>query len=150
MGSRSHHHPHLEPGVLHGAAIWGSHRGLCVQQSSLQVAEIPLVGYGWEALSHCQHQAPQPVAELWTCTEQWLAADPWIAKERRLQVDIRGNFFPLKGGESPTPDAQRSCRLPIPECAQGQAGWGPGQPDLVPNLMVGSPACGKGMETDHL
>ena len=31
---------------------------------------------------------------------------------------------------------------PIPEGVQGQAGWGPGQPDLLLDTEVGSPACG--------
>jgi len=28
-----------------------------------------------------------------------------------------------------------------------QAEWGPGQPDLVPDLVNGSPTCGRGVET---
>jgi len=28
---------------------------------------------------------------------------------------------------------------------QGQAGWGPGQPNLVLNVEVGGPACGRGV-----
>ena len=33
---------------------------------------------------------------------------------------------------------------------QGQAGWGPGQPGLVPDLVVGGLACGRGggLESD--
>ena len=38
------------------------------------------------------------------------------------------------------PTAQGSCVCPIPGGAQGQVGWGPGQPDLV----GGSPAHGRG------
>ena len=33
--------------------------------------------------------------------------------------------------------AQRCSRCPVPEIVQGQVGWDPGQPDLVPNLVVG-------------
>ena len=29
---------------------------------------------------------------------------------------------------------------------QGQVGWGPGHPDLVLDMEVGSPACGGGLE----
>jgi len=35
----------------------------------------------------------------------------------------------------------------IPEGVQGQVGWGPGQPGLVLNVEVGSPACGRGIRT---
>jgi len=33
----------------------------------------------------------------------------------------------------------------IPEGVQGQVGWGPGQPGLVLNVEVGSPACSGGV-----
>jgi len=42
--------------------------------------------------------------------------------------------------------AQKRCICPIPGGIQGQAGWGPGQPDLV----GGSPAHGRGLEQDDL
>ena len=32
----------------------------------------------------------------------------------------------------------------IPGGVEGQVGWGPGQPDLVLNVEVGGPACGRG------
>jgi len=35
---------------------------------------------------------------------------------------------------------------PIPGGVQGQVGWGPGQPGLVLNVEVGSPAYGRGLE----
>jgi len=31
----------------------------------------------------------------------------------------------------------------IPGGVQGQGGWGPGQPGLVLNVELGSPACGR-------
>ena len=34
----------------------------------------------------------------------------------------------------------------IPGGVQGQVGWGSGQPGLVLDLEVGSPACGRGLE----
>ena len=43
--------------------------------------------------------------------------------------------------------AQRGCRCSVPGGVQDQVGWGPGQPGLVPDLEVGSPACGKGLRT---
>ena len=42
--------------------------------------------------------------------------------------------------------AQRGCGCPICRGAQGQAGWGPGQPDLVLDPQDGNPACGRGGE----
>jgi len=40
--------------------------------------------------------------------------------------------------------AQRGCGCPISESVQGQAGWGPGQSDLVLDPVVVNPACGRG------
>jgi len=40
--------------------------------------------------------------------------------------------------------AQRSCRCPIPGGVQGQAGWGLGQPDLVPDSVAENPVQGRG------
>ena len=37
---------------------------------------------------------------------------------------------------------QGYCGCPIPGSVQSQVGWGPGQPGLVLNVEVGSPACG--------
>jgi len=37
---------------------------------------------------------------------------------------------------------------PIPGGDQDQVGWGPGQTGLVPDLEVGGPACGRGLELD--
>jgi len=44
--------------------------------------------------------------------------------------------------------AWRGCGCSIPGGVQGQAGWGPGQPGLVPDLKAGGPACGGGLEPD--
>ena len=38
--------------------------------------------------------------------------------------------------------AQNGCGCPNPGGDQGQVGWSPGQPGLVPDLEVGGPACG--------
>jgi len=40
------------------------------------------------------------------------------------------------------------CGCPIPRNAQGQVGQVPGQPDLVPDLVVGSSAHGRGVGTE--
>ena len=42
--------------------------------------------------------------------------------------------------------AQRSCGCPIPGDVQGQASWGPGQPDLVLDLAVSKPAHSRGLD----
>jgi len=41
--------------------------------------------------------------------------------------------------------AQTGCGCSVPKDAQDQVGWGSGQPGLVPDLEVGSPACGRGL-----
>jgi len=41
--------------------------------------------------------------------------------------------------------AQRSCCSPIPRGDQGRVGWDPGQPDLVPALVVGNSAHSRGL-----
>jgi len=33
-----------------------------------------------------------------------------------------------------------------PGGVEGQVGWGPGQSNLVPDLVAGSPACSRGLE----
>ena len=38
---------------------------------------------------------------------------------------------------------QRSCGCPILGGFQGQAGWGPGQPDLVLEIMVSNADCSR-------
>jgi len=43
--------------------------------------------------------------------------------------------------------AQRGCGCPIPRSVQGQVGCGPGQPGLVLDVEVGSPACSRGVGT---
>ena len=47
-------------------------------------------------------------------------------------------------------EVQRRCGSPIPVGVQGQVGWGPGQPDLVIDLMVVIPVNGRGLELDDL
>ena len=47
-----------------------------------------------------------------------------------------------EGGEALAQAAKKCCGYPIPGGIQLQAGWGPGQPDLV----GGSPAQGRGLE----
>ena len=43
--------------------------------------------------------------------------------------------------------AQRSCGCSMHGVVQDQFGWGPGQPGLVPDVEVGDPSCGRGVET---
>ena len=50
------------------------------------------------------------------------------------------------GDETLAQAAQRSCGCPIPGGIQGQARWGPGQPEL----LSGSPAFGVTLELDGL
>ena len=65
-------------------------------------------------------------------------------KEGRFGFDIRGKFFTLSG-EVLEQAAQRGCGCSVPGGVQGQVGWGSGQPALVLNVEVGSPACDRGV-----
>jgi len=43
---------------------------------------------------------------------------------------------------------QRGCGCPVPGGVQGQVGWGPGQPGLVPNLRSVALPVAAGLEFD--
>ena len=43
--------------------------------------------------------------------------------------------------------SQRSCGYSVPGDVQGQVGWGPGQPGLLPDLEVGGPVYDRGVGT---
>ena len=49
-------------------------------------------------------------------------------------------------GEVLAQAAWRSCGYPILGHVQGQSGWGPGQTDLVPDVVVGNPTHGRELE----
>jgi len=46
--------------------------------------------------------------------------------------------------------AQAAQRCPIPEGAQGQAGWGPGQPELVLMQWLATMPTAEELELDEL
>mgnify|MGYP001861098205 CR=1 FL=1 len=50
---------------------------------------------------------------------------------------MKGILRIQEGGEVLAKTAQTVCGCPIPVGAQGQAWCGPGQPDLVPDLVAG-------------
>lgn len=62
-------------------------------------------------------------------------------KEKRFRLDVRGNF---------SLNVQRCCGCPIPRGVQGQIGWDPEEPGLVPDGVVGNPPHGRGLELDAL
>ena len=67
-------------------------------------------------------------------------------KERKFRLDIREIFY-QESGEMLQWAAQRGCWCLIPGGVQSQIVWGPGQPGLVLDMEVGSPACGEGVGT---
>jgi len=62
-------------------------------------------------------------------------------------LDVRGKLF-TESGPVLEQSAQKGCGCSSPEGVQDQVGWGPGKPDLSPDLEVGGPACGRGLEPD--
>ena len=68
-------------------------------------------------------------------------------KEGRFRLD-NGEVLYQESGRVLEQAAQSSCGCPIPGGFQCQNAWGPGQPGLVLNVEVGSPACGRGLEFD--
>ena len=59
-------------------------------------------------------------------------------------MDVRGKFFTMSG-KVLEQAAQRCCGCPIRGGVQDQVEWGSGQPALVLNVEVGSPACDRGV-----
>ena len=53
------------------------------------------------------------------------------------------DFLYRESGEVQEQASQRGCGCHISGGAQGQVGWGTGQPGLVLNVEVGGPACSR-------
>jgi len=70
--------------------------------------------------------------------------DSFKLKEGRYRLEVGGNFLLRRRAVAQA--AQRSCGCPISGGAQGQVGWGPGQPELV----GGNPAHAERLELDGL
>ena len=66
-------------------------------------------------------------------------------KEGKFRLYVRRQFF-TQCDETLAQAAQRSCGCPIPEGAQGQVAWGPGQSDI----LGGNYALNTGLELDDL
>jgi len=62
-------------------------------------------------------------------------------REGRFRLDVGVVLYSESGGML-AQAAQSGCGCPFHGGAQGQVGWGPGQPGLVLNVEVGDPACG--------
>lgn len=59
----------------------------------------------------------------------------------------QGEALYCESGEMLEEAAQIGSRCPIPGDVQGQVGWDPGQPDLVPYLVVGNLVLQQGVGT---
>jgi len=59
-----------------------------------------------------------------------------------------GEVLHRESGEVLEQLPREAAGCPIPGGDQDQVGWGPGQTGLVPDLEVGGPACGRGLELD--
>ena len=71
-----------------------------------------------------------------------------VLSSRREGLDwMSGVVLHRESGEVLAQAAQRGCGCSLSGGVQGQAGWGPGQPALVPDLEVSWPACGREVGT---
>ena len=67
-------------------------------------------------------------------------------KEGRFRLDVRGKFFTMRVVRCWNSCPQEAVDAPsIPGGVQGLVGWGPGQPGLVLDMEVGSPAYSRGV-----
>ena len=55
--------------------------------------------------------------------------------EKKFRLDVREQFF-TQCSEAVAQAAQRSFGCPTPGTVQGQAGWGPGQHQLVEDIQL--------------
>lgn len=53
----------------------------------------------------------------------------------------------IKNYSEKNPQTQRGCGCPIAGGVEGEVGWSPGQPGVVPDLEVGGTDCGSGSGT---
>ncbi len=63
---------------------------------------------------------------------------------------MSGEMFHSEGGEVLAQAAQRRCECPIPGGVQGHIGWGPGQPELVPDSVLAILPTAGGLELDDI
>ena len=70
-----------------------------------------------------------------------------VLSSRREDLDWMSVGSSLQSGEVLEQAVQRGCECSITGNVQDQVGWGLGQPGLVLDLEVGSPACGRGFGT---
>ena len=67
-----------------------------------------------------------------------------VLSSRREGLDwMSGEALDRESGEVLEQAVKRGCECPILGGVQGQVGWDPGQPGIVPDLEVGGPACGR-------
>ena len=64
-------------------------------------------------------------------------------KEERVSLDVRVKFFTQRVVR-PWHSCPESCGCPIPAGTQGQAGWGPGWPELLGGIPALSRRLGLG------
>lgn len=69
-----------------------------------------------------------------------------MGKKGSLRALLKQGYFYSEHDEALAQVAQRSCGCSIPGGPEGQVAWGPGQPEL----LVGSPARGRGLELSGL
>ena len=68
-------------------------------------------------------------------------------REGRFRIGCQGEVLYRESCEVLEQASQRSCGYSVPGDVQGQVGWGPGQPGLLPDLEVGGPVYDRGVGT---
>ena len=69
-----------------------------------------------------------------------------MLKEGKFRLDVRGKLFTMRVVRYLHKLSKKGMDvLSIPGGAQGQVGWGTGQPGLVLDMEVGGPTCSMGV-----
>ena len=94
----------------------------------------------YEYFLHSWEDESKPMARPWLAAGQWSKHVFQVSRQRCSSCrDLRGHRHNLLGRTLNIPETG-GCGCSVPGGVQGQVGWGPGQPGLVLDMELGSPA----------